>query len=118
MCMCVQLNPGNNILPVMPALQQVFDDPVVRGALTGLLGEQYVMHAHRFPHPSFPGRKEQQWHKDSYFGFQETRAHRPNWLMCVVLCTHGVCPALPCPLCCEVLPHFSFVRFVCCFDVH
>ena len=27
-------NPGNNILPRIPEVQQVFDDPVVQGALT------------------------------------------------------------------------------------
>ena len=32
------LNPGNNLLPAVPELDQVFADPVVRGALTSVVG--------------------------------------------------------------------------------
>ena len=31
-------NPGNNLLPRIPDLQQVFDQPEVAGALTSILG--------------------------------------------------------------------------------
>ena len=31
-------NPGNNLLPRIPDLQQVFDQPQVTGALTSILG--------------------------------------------------------------------------------
>ena len=51
-------NPGNNVLPRIPgrsALQQVFDDPVVRGALTSVVGEDYIMHTHRHCHINPPG---------------------------------------------------------------
>src|SRR6185312_13346837 len=65
----------------MPALHQLFDDPSVHGALHSLLGSDYIMHSHRFAHPSFPGRKEQSWHRDSYFGYQEMRSHRINMVM-------------------------------------
>ena len=37
-------NPGNNLLPLVPELQLVFDDPVIRGALTSVLGADYMMH--------------------------------------------------------------------------
>ncbi|MDE0013307.1 MAG: phytanoyl-CoA dioxygenase, partial [Candidatus Poribacteria bacterium] len=36
-------NPGNNLLPRIPEIQSVFDDPNVRGALTSLLGPDYYM---------------------------------------------------------------------------
>jgi hypothetical protein len=39
-------NPGNNILPRLPQLQCVFDDPVVSGALESLLGSNYTMQPH------------------------------------------------------------------------
>ena len=34
-------NPGNNLLPRIPELRNVFGHPVVRGALTSILGEDY-----------------------------------------------------------------------------
>ena len=37
-------NPGNNLLPLVPELQLVFDDPVIKGALKSVLGEDYMMH--------------------------------------------------------------------------
>jgi len=43
-------NIGNNILPRIPQIQQVFDHPAVRGALTSLLGEGYIMNPHRHCH--------------------------------------------------------------------
>lgn len=38
---------GNNILPLMPALDGIFAAPAVDRALRGLLGEGYCMHPHR-----------------------------------------------------------------------
>ena len=74
-------NPGNNILPRLPEVQQVFDDPVVVGALTSLLGPNYVMHVHRFAHGNGPGGKGGGWHKDSYWGYNRVRDHHPRWIM-------------------------------------
>lgn len=74
-------NPGNNILPRIPEVQQVFDHPVVVGALTSLLGPNYVMHVHRFAHPNGPGGKGGGWHKDSYWGYDRIRDHHPRWIM-------------------------------------
>lgn len=71
-------NPGNNILPEMPCLEHVFDDPVVHGALVSILGPKYSMHPHRFVHRTSSGSKDQIWHKDSYFGYQHLRHHRPH----------------------------------------
>ncbi|CAF4323408.1 unnamed protein product, partial [Adineta steineri] len=59
-------NPGNNILPRIPELQNVFDDPVVSGALESLLGTNYTMQPHRHAHLTKPGTQDQLWHKDSY----------------------------------------------------
>ncbi len=47
-------HPGDNILPRVPDLDDICESPAVRGALISLLGEQYVMAPHRFPHNSEP----------------------------------------------------------------
>lgn len=74
-------NPGNNILPRVPQIQRVFDDPVVRGALTSVLGPDYTMHSHRHPHISPAGGQGGGWHKDSYWGYHKVRYHRTRWAM-------------------------------------
>lgn len=73
-------NPGNNLLPRIPDIQKVLDHPVVSGALTSVLGPNYLMHAHRHGHYNAspePGR----WHKDSYWGYKRMRNHHPWWAM-------------------------------------
>lgn len=74
-------NPGNNILPRVPELQAVFDDPTVRGAFTSILGQNYVMHSHRHPHRNAPHSNGQGFHMDSYWGHEKVRHHRPRWAM-------------------------------------
>lgn len=74
-------NPGNNVLPRIPALQQVFDDPVVRGALASVVGPDYIMHAHRHCHINPAGSQGGGWHKDSYWGYHKVRYHRNRWVM-------------------------------------
>ena len=74
-------NPGNNILPRIPEVQEVFDAPAVKGALTSILGPSYVMHVHRFAHPNGPGGNGGGWHKDSYWGYSKVRDHHPRWIM-------------------------------------
>lgn len=73
-------NPGNNLLPRIRELQKVFDHPVVTGALTSVLGPNYMLHAHRHGHynasPVAGG-----WHKDSYWGYKRMRNHHPWWAM-------------------------------------
>ncbi|CAF3860139.1 unnamed protein product [Rotaria sp. Silwood1] len=68
-------NPGNNILPRIPQLQYVFDDPVIKGALVSLLGSNYTMQPHRHAHATHPGTPDQTWHKDSYFGYRKPLRH-------------------------------------------
>lgn len=74
-------NPGNNILPRVPEVQEVFKHPAIRGALTSVLGPDYIMHPHRHCHFTAPGRKVQSWHKDSYWGYAKVRNHHPWWAM-------------------------------------
>lgn len=73
-------NPGNNLLPRIRELQNVFDHPVVTGALTSVLGENYMMHAHRHGHYN-ASSKPGSWHKDSYWGYKRMRNHHPWWAM-------------------------------------
>ena len=75
-------NPGNNLLPVVPELQLVFDDPVIKGALASVLGEGYMMHPHRVLHDNPPGSDQQVWHHDSYWGYKrKVHNHHPWWVM-------------------------------------
>ncbi|MCQ6559231.1 HEAT repeat domain-containing protein [Paenibacillus mendelii] len=71
-------NPGNNILPSVPQLEKCFNTPVVQGALTSILGDNYYMHPHRHCHYNQPGQAVAQgWHKDGYWS--SMRSHRPWW---------------------------------------
>ncbi len=74
-------NPGNNILPRVPEIQEIFHHPAIRGALTSVLGPDYIMHPHRHCHFTLPGRKTQSWHKDSYWGHAKVRNHHQWWAM-------------------------------------
>ena len=74
-------NPGNNLLPRIPEIQEVFDHPLVDGALSSLLGQDYIMHSHRHPHHNVPGSDSQTFHKDSYWGYQKVRHHCPHWVL-------------------------------------
>ena len=74
-------NPGNNILPRVPELNQVFADPVLRGGLQSVLGPGFVMHAHRHPHINPAHSDGGGWHKDSYWGYSKVRYHRTRWAM-------------------------------------
>ncbi len=70
-------NPGNNLLPRMPEIRQVFNDPYVAGALTGLLGASHYMHPHRHCHCNPPGSPGQRMHKDGW----SRRHHHTRWAM-------------------------------------
>ncbi|NHN33601.1 HEAT repeat domain-containing protein [Paenibacillus agricola] len=73
-------NPGNNLLPRIRDLQKVFDHPIVTGALTSVLGPDYLMHTHRHGHFN-ASPKAGGWHKDSYWGHKKMRNHHPWWAM-------------------------------------
>ena len=70
-------NPGNNLLPRTPAIQEILDDPAVNGALISLLGPSYYMHPHRHCHYNPPGNEGQTMHKDSW----TRRRHHTRWVM-------------------------------------
>ena len=85
-----QHNPLNNILPMVPELQVVLESPEVQGALTGILGNGYVMHPHRHCHPNFAGstpsskengeeRLMMPLHKDGHAGGKRPRHRTPRW---------------------------------------
>ena len=74
-------NLGNNVLPLIPEIQEVFDHPIVHGAMQGVLGENYVMHPHRYCHFNQQGSEGQNFHKDTYEGDEQIRRHRCRWTM-------------------------------------
>ncbi|MBT3346204.1 MAG: hypothetical protein HN712_27545 [Gemmatimonadetes bacterium] len=74
-------NPGNNILPRVPEIASVYDDPAVRSALQSLLGPGYIMNPHRHCHLNPPGSKGQSWHKDCYVFDHNVRHPRFHWVL-------------------------------------
>ncbi len=70
-------NPGNNLIPRIPDIQEIFDHPVVDGALAGLVGPNYYTHPHRHCHYNPPGSSGQRLHKDSW----TRRRHPTRWVM-------------------------------------
>ena len=74
-------NLGNNLLPAIPEIQEVFDHPAVHGTMQGVLGSDYVMHPHRYCHFNQQGSEGQNFHKDSYAGDEQIRRHRCRWTM-------------------------------------
>ncbi|MCZ6633377.1 MAG: HEAT repeat domain-containing protein [bacterium] len=57
-------NPGNNLLPRIPVIQEIFDSPPVQGALRSILGEEPYLQPHRHCHYNSPGSKGQKMHQD------------------------------------------------------
>eukprot|EP00759_Apiculatamorpha_spiralis_P051032 PhF_6_TR5093/c0_g1_i2/m.7163 len=82
-------NPGNNVVPQIPEFEKLLNDSVVKGALTSVLGESYVLQPHRFPHVNAPGTRDQVLHVDSYFGFQKLHHHNP-WDAMIFYFPHDV----------------------------
>ncbi|KAL0483028.1 hypothetical protein AKO1_014949 [Acrasis kona] len=72
-------NPGNNIYPRVKDLLKVYEDDNIKGAITSILGGDYIMQPHRFTHITKPGTKDQLWHKDSYFGFKKELRYNQPW---------------------------------------
>ena len=54
----------NNLLPMVPELGELLDEPVVRGALQSILGPDYYLHFHRHDHVNHPEDVQpmQAWH--------------------------------------------------------
>lgn len=74
-------NWGNNVLPLIPEIQHVFEHPVVHGAMQGVLGANYMMHPHRYCHYNPSGSGGQGFHKDTYEGDEQIRRHKCRWTM-------------------------------------
>lgn len=74
-------NIGNNILPRVPDITEVFNHPNMRGALQSLLGHDYILNPHRHCHLNPPGSKGQTWHKDCYVFDHNMRQPRFHWLL-------------------------------------
>jgi HEAT repeat protein len=85
-----EFNPGNNILPRIPELELILKSPAVHGGLISVLGENYLVHPHRFWH-MLPSRgtelsKEQvaergsgRCHQDGYSPSTQPRSHRTRY---------------------------------------
>ncbi len=98
-----EFNMGNNVLPRIPELQQVLDSPIIDGALQSVLGDDYLLHPHRFMHASEPIDADQQgikllggehgpqmgkgssgtsyWHQDAQSPLARGRYHVPRFAM-------------------------------------
>lgn len=74
-------NPGDDIYDKVPLLHEVFAHPLVRGALTSILGADYFMYPHRHCHLTPPQRQAQHDHKDSIPADHFVRQHRCRWAM-------------------------------------
>ena len=124
-----QHNPLNNILPLVPELQFVLESPEVRGALTSVLGNGYVMHPHRHCHPNFgaackpklavrsvgstPRAKENgeerlmmPLHKDGHAGGKRPRHRTPRWA--ILFYYPQPCLAEQGPTC--IIPGTQYIR--------
>ena len=55
----------NNLLPMVPELAELLDEPVVRGALLSILGPDYYLHFHRHDHVNRPEdvHPMEAWHR-------------------------------------------------------
>ena len=83
---------GNNLLPYVPQVQQVWRHPNVRGALQSILGADYVMHPHRHMHANQQGNTDVSWHQDGFMcGWRGVRNPRPWWLIAMYY-PHDVVP--------------------------
>ena len=70
-------NPGNNLLPRIPMIQEVFDDKRVNGALTSVLGKDYYLQPHRHCHFNPPNSNGQNLHQDG----GKRWSHYTRWLL-------------------------------------
>jgi len=64
---------GNNLLPDLPQLGKLLDAPELVAALKAILGESYAMMTHRHLHLTEEGSRDQPFHRDSFFGFEQFR---------------------------------------------
>lgn len=98
---------------MVPELQTVLDAPEVAGAITSLLGQNYVLHAHRHCHPNFPTEPKGEGqgllmgiHKDGHAGGKRPRHRLPRWL--ILFYFPQDCPTEQGPTC--VIPGNQYLR--------
>ena len=70
-------NPGNNLLPRIPLVREVFEDPAVVGALQSIVGDDYYLQPHRHPHHNPAQSKGQNMHQDG----GKRWSHRTRYLL-------------------------------------
>tara|TARA_Y100001934_G_scaffold159927_1_gene191037 strand:+ start:7290 stop:8132 length:843 start_codon:yes stop_codon:yes gene_type:complete len=68
-------NPGDEILEYVPELAKIYQSLPVAGALSSLLGSDYVLNDHRHCHRNPSGSRSQIWHQDSIDGAQIQKRH-------------------------------------------
>ena len=85
-----EFNPGNNIIPRIPELESILRSPEVHGGLISVLGENYVVHPHRYWH-MLPARSDtlskeevaekvfNNCHQDQYSPSSQPRSHRTRY---------------------------------------
>lgn len=61
-------NPGEHIIEALPAMTDVLGDPAITGALTSLLGQDYIREPGGHIHMNPPHTRAQPWHQDERFG--------------------------------------------------
>ena len=83
-------NPGNDLIDRVPLLHQLFADPAIDAALTGILGPGYALNRHCHCHDLAPGNQAQAWHKDYPLG-GNMRYHRPRYAL-LLYYPHEVTP--------------------------
>mgnify|MGYP006424153523 CR=1 FL=1 len=70
-------NPGNNLLPRIPLVRQIFDASEVVGALRSVVGDDYYLQPHRHPHHNKAHSAGQQMHQDG----GKRWSHRTRYLL-------------------------------------
>ena len=73
---------GDNLRARIPALEDFLYADTVQGALTSVLGADFVLHPHHFVHEA--STNDQSFHQDGNLPWNDRahyRSHRPNWAM-------------------------------------
>ena len=73
---------GDNLRARIPPLESFLYGPTVQGALTSILGDDFVLHPHHFVHEATTA--DQSFHQDGNLPWNDRahyRSHRPNWAM-------------------------------------
>ena len=73
---------GDNLRARIPRLESFLYGQTVQGALTSILGDDFVLHPHHFVHEATTA--DQSFHQDGNLPWNDRahyRSHRPNWAM-------------------------------------